>query len=170
MDLPMFHQIDHPRRRRPAEYLAHGPQGRGWYQDAHKQHNVKRHYAFIWPKDGKNGTRWGRVKDIMKNQGPDIHVAISAEKRDYMAHRPRRPRWSQTTRLDDRGPDCSLKSPIPCVQRLREGKMYDFRTRKFRRPFMQMWTDATWPEEPNNDVMYPDTLRDSSGGWWEQHW
>jgi len=93
-----------PWQRRPAEHVP----GDGWYQSGERLRRVKLHYAFVWPKDGKRGRKMGRWKDIFANEGPDIHVAISADKRDALYNRQRRVRRSRWTELDDREPDGAL--------------------------------------------------------------
>ena len=35
----------------------------------------KNNWAFIWPKDKPNQTKWGRMGDILTGKGPDIFVA-----------------------------------------------------------------------------------------------
>ncbi|KAF2678382.1 hypothetical protein K458DRAFT_246729, partial [Lentithecium fluviatile CBS 122367] len=141
-----------------------------WVKDGRQVHvpRHKKHYHFIWPKDGKNGSKWGRFKDIMSGQGPDIHVTAGASKHDYMSHRPRKPRWGLHDDLDDRGPDCAIPSPFPWVNNIREysANCYDFRTRKFRRPHHGMWTDAHWPKEPRSHTL-PKAVRNNWGEWWQ---
>ena len=160
---PLFEPVNFPWRRQVPEYS----EGIGWWQDGHRRHNVKTHKHFIWPKDGKNGNTWGRWKDILHGTGPDIHIAISADKMDYMWNRQTRSRWSRHTNLDNRGPDTTLKYEFPWASRRGSSKCYDFRTRRYRRPHHGMWTDALWPEEPNNNVVYPYALRDIMGEWWQ---
>jgi hypothetical protein len=158
---PMFMPIDHPLRRQPAEFI----QGQGWKQGPHRRRKVKPFKHFIWPKDGRNGSTWGRMKDILQSKGPDIHVAFSADKRDYMSNRPSRARWSRHSNLDDRDRDSALKYELPWVGRRGTDKCYDFRTRTFVSPYKNMWTDALWSEEPNNDYAYPYATRDYRGEW-----
>jgi hypothetical protein len=158
---PVYNYVDHPYRRRPAEYA----EGLGWIQGGAKRRNVKLYKHFIWPKDGRNGSTWGRFKDILRNEGPDIHVSFSADKRDYMSNRPTRERWARHTNLDDRSHDGALKFELPWIGRKGTTKCYDFRTRKFVAPYKGMWTNALWPEEPNHDYTYPYAIRDVRGIW-----
>lgn len=155
-----------PWQRRPAEHVP----GHGWYQGGEHLRRVKPHYAFVWPKDGKRGSKMGRWKDIFANEGPDIHVAISADKRDALYNRQRRARCYRWTELDDREPDGALAYRPPWVRFFRgQEKKYDFRTRKYGRLEWDTWTDARWQEEPNEDFYYPYALRDLDGEWWEDH-
>lgn len=141
-----------PWQRRPAEHVP----GDGWYQSGERLRRVKLHYAFVWPKDGKRGRKMGRWKDIFANEGPDIHVAISADNRDALYNRQRRARRSRWTELDDREPDGALTYRPLWVRFFRgQEKKYDFRTRKYGRPEWDTWTDARWREEPNEDFFYP---------------
>lgn len=167
---PLFFEKDFPWRSRPAEYY----RGKGWEQDGFRRRGVKKpYYHFIWPKDGKNGSKWGRMKDILTGKGPDIHVTVSADKEDYMHHRQRRPRWARHADLEDRGPDCSLRYDLPWVRPFRRyaGKRYDFRTRQYRRPDTHMWSDAIWEgRQGTRDHIYglPHAIRDMNGEWWER--
>jgi hypothetical protein len=164
--------VDHPCRSRPAEYKKSGSDAFGWYPgcwhkdgELHNVHRHKKHYHFIWPKDGKNGTKWGRLKDIFSGEGPNIHVTVGAQKMDYMHHRQRRPIWGRHEDLDGRGQDCEIDNfwKDPTVEK---DLCYDFRTRKFRRPYNGMWTDARWQVKPGIRD-WPKAYRDNSGEWWQ---
>ncbi|OCK85827.1 hypothetical protein K432DRAFT_286107 [Lepidopterella palustris CBS 459.81] len=157
--LPVFEPVHLPWERRPAEFIP----GHGWYQGGNRRHGVKPHYAFIWPKDGKRGTTLGRWKDIIHGTGPDIHISISADKKDHMHNRQRRARWAKWTHLDDRGPDGALRDPVWA----RKPKRYDFRTRKYCYPCSRTWTDARWGDEPNDHFPFPYAIRDTLGQWWQ---
>lgn len=157
---PVFTYVDHPLRHRPAEYW----EGHGWRQGGKRLRNVKPYKHFIWPKDGKNGTKWGRMKDILQGKGPDIHVAFSANRMDYMWNRPSRDRWARHSNLDDRSPDLSLRYELPWVGRRGTTKCYDYRTRKWVRPNLEMWTDARWPEK-SDEYTYPYAMRNVFGEW-----
>ena len=110
--IPRFVPVLLPWQRRLAEHVP----GHGWYQGGERLRRVKPHYTFIWPKDGKRGSKMGRWKDIFANEGPDIHVAISADKRDTLYNRQRRAQWSRWTELDDREPDGALENRPPWVR------------------------------------------------------
>lgn len=151
---------------------------RAWIQDGKKFRNIKSSKAFIWPKDGKNGSKWGRVKDILQDKGPDIHIAISADKMDYMRNRQHKSRWSGWTCLDDRDLDLSM-SPKKWAPWTNNGALggrapglsYDFRTRKYGKANKYTWTDAKWQPEPNAQHMFPEALRSFSGNWYQdQHY
>jgi hypothetical protein len=160
---PQYIPTQHPWRRRPAEYAHRN----GWYQGGERRRGVKPHYHFIWPKDGKNGSKWGRWKDVMTGKGPDIHLTISADKKDYMNNRQRRSRWSNHMNLDDRGPDGALKCQLPWARRNHLDSAYDFHHRKYMRPHEHMWSDALWQDEPNDDFQFPYAWRNIAGEWWQ---
>ncbi|KAF2133274.1 hypothetical protein P153DRAFT_363488 [Dothidotthia symphoricarpi CBS 119687] len=165
----IFHPTDHAHRHRPAEY---SPDLRAWVQDGRRVANVKPAYAFIWPKDGKRGSTLGRMKDILSGTGPDIHLSISADKRDHMYNRQRRPRWSNWTNLDDSGPDHSISSKrAPWTQMgilggRTPGMSYDFRTRKYAMPDRYTWTDAVWQRDADK-YTYPEAVRTLRGKWYQ---
>lgn len=169
---PMFVPVDGPWRHKTAKY-AQGPGiERGWYQDDRKLRHVKASKAFIWPKDGKNGTTWGRIKDVLQNKGPDIYVAFGARKGDCVSNRPTRAQWAQQTfELADRGETYGFNSKkySPFGGRT-SGLSYDFRTRKYRPPYGAMWTDAVWQQESYKNRKwnpYPEAVQFLDGQWWQ---
>lgn len=140
-----------------------------WWKDGlpHRVDRRKKKYHFIWPHDGKNGSKWGRFKDILSGQGPDIHLTIGEKKMDYMHHRPSRAQWSLHTVFDPAGHDCRIRGPFPWVGKKREesNNHYDFRTRKFCKLNRNMWTDVRPPSKPGK-WSAPATVRDIYGWWW----
>lgn len=168
-----FFGLDHAYRHHPAEFDV---DRKKWFQDGRKLRNVKTSKAFVWPKDGRNGGSWGRFKDILKDQGPDMYLTINADKLDYMYNRPTRARWSGHTNLDDTGLNLSLNSAkyAPWTNKgLLGGRMqglsYDFRTRQYGVPNRRTWTDATWQPEPriNKYNPYPEAFRNIYGEWYQ---
>lgn len=149
---------------------------RAWIQDGKEFRGIKSHKAFIWPKDGRNGSRWGRMKDILQGKGPDIHIAISADKMDYMVNRPSRSRWSDWTCLDDRyeAQDLAMSSAkyAPWTRNCalggrNERLSYDFRTRRYGKHNKYTWTDVQWQPEPNRTRVYPEAFRSLAGDWYQ---
>ncbi|KAL1607094.1 hypothetical protein SLS59_002798 [Nothophoma quercina] len=173
--LPIFHQAVMPHNSRIKEYSR---DHRAWIQDGKKFRNIKSSKAFIWPKDGKNGSKWGRMKDILQDKGPDIHIAISADRMDYMQNRQHKSRWSDWTCLDDRDRDVSMSSTkyAPWTHNGAlggrvPGLSYDFRTRKYGKPNKYTWTDIKWQAEPNAKHVYPEAFRSFCGDWYQdQHY
>ncbi|KAF2814401.1 uncharacterized protein BDZ99DRAFT_360220, partial [Mytilinidion resinicola] len=138
----------------------------GWYQGGRRLSKVKPHYAFVWPKDGKRGTTSGRWKDILQNKGPDIHVTISADRKDHLYNRQRKPRWARWNDVDHRGPDGALRG-MPWTQKHRQpGVSYDFKARKYRYPKGNSWMDVRWRPEPNARIG-PYAFKDMNAQWWQ---
>jgi hypothetical protein len=136
----------------------------------------KPYYHFIWPKDGQNGSKWGRAKDIFTGKGPDIHVTVSANKMDYMANRQRKCTWGNHLNLDDRLHDEEglLQSPWPRLagrgKRAGAGLRYDFETRTYRRTYSRMKTDAFWNEGiSRKEYPFPAAWRNIEGEWLHQN-
>jgi hypothetical protein len=170
-----FDQTCRPHRHRAAEWC---PIRRKWIQDGRILRDVKASKAFVWPKDGKNSTTWGRLKDILKNQGPDIYLTMNADKHDYMQNRPLRGRWAGHSNLDgldvDRPYPMGSEKYAPWTMKgILGGRMpglaYDFRTRKYEVPHRFMWTDALWQPDPrkNKHNLYPEAFRDIYGQWFQ---
>lgn len=176
--LPQFLPAEEGYRHRPAKYV-HNPNAgsRGWYQDGRRLRHVKASKAFIWPRDGKNTSTWGRMKDIFQNKGPDIYVAFGANKKDCVSNRPTRAQWSKHTNLDDGGLNFEFNSqkfaPWTTNSGLggrMPGLSYDFRTRKYGTRNGWMWTDAIWQQEPYRNRKwnpYPEAVRLRDGTWWQ---
>ncbi|CAE7213662.1 hypothetical protein PTNB85_07022 [Pyrenophora teres f. teres] len=173
--LPAFRPMEDGWRHRPAQYLRDPCTPKGWYQDGRKLHNVKTEKAFVWPKDGRNGSKWGRLKDVVQNKGPDIFVAFGAHKSDCVSNRPSRSQWAGHLHLDDRGTTLGF-NPQKFAPWTRNGMLggrdaglsYDFRTRKHVEPNTDMWTDAIWQAEPYKNRKwnnYPEAVRMWNGRW-----
>ncbi|KAJ4382162.1 hypothetical protein N0V86_002493 [Didymella sp. IMI 355093] len=147
---------------------------RAWIQDGKKFRGIKSHKALIWPKDGRNGSKWGRMKDILQDKGPDIHIAISADKMDYMKNRQHKSRWADWTCLDNRDRDVSMSSVTyapwthnGALGGRAPGLSYDFRTRKYGTADRHTWTDVKWQPEPNCKNLYPEAFRSYYGDWYQ---
>jgi len=103
-------------------------------------HGQKGKLAFVWPRDGKRNTTFGRFKDILQNQGPDMFVMRNGA-------RPLRTSWTnrRITSWDD--PDRHLyddtRNPMFWAKRGQDEK-YDFRTRKYGKTNRYTWADAYW--------------------------
>jgi hypothetical protein len=171
----LFEQTFRPYRHRTAVWC---PTTRDWVQDGRILRDVKASKAFVWPKDEKNGTKWGRLKDILSNKGPDMYLTTNADKRDYMKNRPSRGTWSghsnlEARRFDDSYPMSSEKY-APWTRngalggRL-SGTAYDFRTRKYEIPHRFTWTDARWQPDSMKDKHnpYPEAIRNIYGEWFQ---
>lgn len=174
---PRFGRVEQGWRHQVAEYAVEPGLPQGWYQDGRKLDHKKTAKAFIWPKDGKNGSAWGRLKDVLRNDGPDIYVAFGANKNDCVSNRPTRAQWSRHSNLDDRGIGFRFraKKHSPWTRDRGLGgrqpwKEYDFRTRKYITPHEGMWSDAVWQPEPYRNRRhnkFPEAVRDMYGQWWQ---
>lgn len=167
----MFYPAVMPHRSNPKEYSR---DHRAWIQDGKKYRGIKSQKAFIWPKDGRNGSKWGRMKDILADRGPDIHITMSADKMDYMKNRQSRSRWAGWTCLDDRDKDLAISSKkyAPWTHNFalggrRSDFSYDFRTRRYGKHNNFTWTDAKWQPEPNGEYVYPEAIRSFTGDWYQ---
>jgi hypothetical protein len=146
-----------------------------WVQDGRRLHKLKSSYAFVWPKDGKRGSTFGRVKDILQNRGPDIYLTKNADKLDYMANRPARDRWAGWPEfLNPSDPKTfnSMNSMryAPWVRKgmlggRSPGESYDYRTRKYDIPHSGMWTEAVWGQMEATKNYGPEAVRDFNGSW-----
>ncbi|KAF2843265.1 hypothetical protein M501DRAFT_906598, partial [Patellaria atrata CBS 101060] len=142
----------------------------GWVQNGRILRGLKPKKAFYWPKDGKRGTTWGRWKDLLSGQGPDIHIRISGEKRTRPWDGPSRARWSRWTEDAFVAPwETEQPLPSPFWARRKAHEKYDFRTRKFtkRNPDPSCWTDVRWQYPPNDHFRDPYAFRDLDGRWWQ---
>ncbi|KAJ9662225.1 hypothetical protein H2201_006155 [Coniosporium apollinis] len=162
-----YRPVHHPWRPPQREFI----QGIGWVTPNGRRlrrgpTTGKPSYAFIWPKDGKRGTKMDRLKDILQNKGPDIHLAIGGERNVRPYNWPIRARWSRWTDMPhEQGQDFALRA-APWVRPYREeDKRYDFRTRTYKRPDRATWINALWPEEPNSQYKVPRAYRCMRGNW-----
>lgn len=153
-------------------------QPKGWYRDSRKHRKVKASKAFIWPKDGRNGTTWGRMKDVLTNKGPDIHVVFAARKGEWVANRPTRAQWSGHTDLVLNPPNqLSSRKYAPWTANgmlggRQPGMSYDFRTRTFGPKHQSMWTDALWESDQDRSTKwnnFPQAIRNIDGFWWQKN-
>jgi hypothetical protein len=97
--------------------------------------------AFVWPRDGKRNTTFGRFKDILSNKGPDIFVMKNGA-------RPLKTSWTNRRFTDWDDPDAWLvddtRKPFWCGAKRGPDMSYDFRTRRYRKTDRFTWTDAFW--------------------------
>ncbi|QDS75329.1 hypothetical protein FKW77_001899 [Venturia effusa] len=127
--------------------------------------------AFVWPRDGKRNTTFGRIKDVFGDKGPDIFVMKNGA-------RPLKTSWTNRrfTALDD--PDAWLRDdtrrPMPWAKRGAD-EAYDFRTRKYGDTNRYTWTDALWMQptgrknEHQSKQNYPLAYKCSHGRWYQMY-
>ncbi|KAF2097023.1 hypothetical protein NA57DRAFT_77274 [Rhizodiscina lignyota] len=136
----------------------------------------KRH-ALIWPKDGKRGTRLGRLADILTNSGPDIFVAThrgrglgwdaptrSQWSRWDFLDRPENDPWAFNAVIGDGPRDRGIGKPFWHARRGAAQK-YDFRTRKWKDGHEGMWSDVKWETGAKTKDQIPRRFR-TPDGWW----
>lgn len=96
--------------------------------------------AFVWPRDGKRNTTFGRLKDVLGDKGPDIFVMKNGA-------RPLKTSWTNRRFTTPDDPDAWLRDDTrrPMVWAKRESdEAYDFRTRRYGDTNRFTWTDALW--------------------------
>lgn len=135
------------------------------------RHGKRGRYALIWPKDGKHNSKFGRLRDILSNEGPDIFVAT---------HRgpglgwdaPRKSQWSMWSELDTPGHDpwvwnstISNDRIYPWAKRP-ASRRYDFWSRKYKDWNRGLWSDAQWQPGAKRRDQVPLRLRTSDGMHW----
>lgn len=114
---------------------------------------------FVWPRDGKNGSTWGRWKDIFTGKGPDIFVTARGQ-------RPTRARWANRPTMDPFVPDDNVGA-MPFIHRR---DPYDFRRRRYRRDDKWTWIDARWDRNRlNRERNYPTAYRCRHGDWYQMY-
>lgn len=173
-----------PRRSAPREmpFREYDPQLGGWWQGNRKLHNFKPNYYFTRPHDGKRSGTWGRLKDVMTRQGPDVFVTISGDKRTLMRDRPQKRHWAgwgeapwETFNRIECDKDWRPQDEMPIMDIGRTRKrafepFYNFRNRKFEHPRWKwaekdgVWTDAHWDERHPRGAP-PLNKRDLAGAW-----
>jgi hypothetical protein len=166
-----FVHVSHPFPRHPAAWC---PRQRKRFQDGRELREVKASKAFIWPKDGRNNTSWGRFKDILHNKGPDIFLTINADERDAMRNRPSKARWTGYSNRFQGPAALNSKKHAPWIHssglggRI-PGLEYDFRTRHYGVPNWASWRDAQWQPSPlkNKRNLYPEAYADVHGRWFQ---
>jgi hypothetical protein len=117
------------------------------------------------------------MKDIFKNEGPDMYVAFGARKTDCVSKHPTRPQWTEHAQLNESDGHFGFNSHkfAPWTRNSMlggrdHGKSYDFRSRKYAKPSPDMWADAVWQPEPYENRKwhsYPEAFRQWDGGWFQ---
>ncbi|KAF2761402.1 hypothetical protein EJ05DRAFT_497953 [Pseudovirgaria hyperparasitica] len=162
--------------------------GVGWVQNGVPLRKFKPHHAMVWPKDGKNGSKWGRMKDILGDKGPDIYMTTSGHAGMAKDHRPLRSHWSQweymedvpserDPRLNDPNFDNNNLRPAPWVKlyQKRPYQRYDFRSRRYGSVNPLTYSDAVW-RGSNDKRRWPIAARwrgyDGTYSQWQEfpHW
>ena len=118
-----------------------------------RRHQNNRKYCFVWPKDGKNGTTLGRMRDIATGRGPDIFVVSSPDVNSRYGM-PTRGQWTQWNEKYPWAPRFFPPRSAPWAQRNPHHR-YDYRRRKYCIPDQMAWTNAFWPKTSRSNPRYP---------------
>lgn len=152
------------RRQNPFIDTIHGP--------IPPRHPRKRAGQMVWPRDQNSSTMgtWSRLKDVFTGKGPDIWCT----RRGSLG--PNRPVWSNWRSRDPYPPpwdnlgyyyDDKGDRPAWLYAGRPDDVRYDFRTRRYRVPDDQVWSDAKY--DRNNNEMYHRTARFGRHAW-EDRW
>lgn len=183
-----------PRCRFPAEppYIQYLP-GRGWHQGDRKLRHLKPRYYWTRPHDGKRSGSWGRLKDAMTGEGPDVFVTISGDKRTLVRDRPQKWQWSRwpltQAQIDDRryyDPDAveaefmDSFEPSWTNTSSRAGARYNFKNRRYEAPQNgcssaqyygpnnRVWRDAQWRPGAKKSDTNPYNYQTPDLQWWNR--
>lgn len=181
-----------PRRRFPCEqpFIEFDPINRGWYHGGRRMSSKFRpsHY-WTRPCDGKRTGGWGRFKDAMTGEGPDVFITTSGDKRTLMRDRPQKWQWSgwpkdlanaydgqfdPEHRMQD---EILMKNASWTNTSSRMGAHYNFRTRQYESPrnFWQtggagpsngVWRDAQWKPNAKRSDTNPYNYQTPDTQWW----
>ena len=117
----------------------------------------------VWPRDKNQGT-WARLKDIFSGKGPDIWLS-----KDELGG-PTRPVWSgwKSPEAHMGNPNVpywdnlgyayrrdNIKQPVRGAERA-PGVKYDFRTRRYKYPDINTWTDVKHSRRDNRTLYHRD--------------
>lgn len=119
----------------------------------------RRRPQFVWPRDGRNSSTWGRWKDVVSGKGPDIFVARGGQ-------RPNRNSWARRPWLDPLLPDDTL----PAMPWADSTRPYDFRRRRYKHDDRWTWWDARWERNRlGKERNYPTAYRCRHGDWYQMN-
>ena len=192
--MPPWAQLDAGSRRRyPREqpFIEYNPIHKGWYQGGRRKRGGwrPRHY-WTRPNDGKRSGAWGRFKDVLTSEGPDVFITTSGDERTLMRDRPQKHEWSgwpleQARRRDKTwDPDWRLQDEMPVKEMSWTktsgrfgGAVYNFRTRKYESPASlwltggwgpnnRVWRDAQWRPNAKRSDASPYNYQTPDEQWW----
>jgi hypothetical protein len=182
-----------PRRSFPREqpFVEFDPTIRRWRQGNRLLSNFRPKHYWTRPNDGKHSGGWGRFKDALTGEGPDVFVTTSGDKRTLMRDRPRKWQWSgwpiDNTRQwdayfdpDHRRQDFMQPREAPWTKKSsRQGAQYNFRTRTYETPFSmwqnsgagpsnEVWRDAQWKPNAKRSDTNPYSYQTPNQQWWSR--
>lgn len=178
-----------PRRTYPLEqpFIQYHP-GDGWWKGDRKLRHFKPKYYWTRPNDGKRTGSWGRLKDALTGQGPDVFVTMTGDKRTLMRDRPRKDQWTRWPEDPARWWERSNLDPdaIPAEfmdsynaswtnNSWRGITRYNFRTRKYEPTHLSrgsnprnIWRDAQWRTGAKTSDRNPLSHQTADGIWWSR--
>jgi hypothetical protein len=184
-----------PRRRFPAEhpFIQYFP-GYGWHQGDRKLRHFKPKYYWTRPHDGKRPGAWGRLKDGLTGEGPDVFVTINGDKRTLMRDRPQKWQWSRWGRspgeIDDQrrydrdAIEAEFMDPFEPTwtdKSSRAGAYYNFKNRRYEtlQPSWsgsmfgygasnRVWRDAQWRPGAKRSDTNPYNYQTPDLQWWNR--
>ena len=158
-----YNNFNGPRRSFPREhaFIEFDPKNKGWYQAGTRMPSSSRpkHY-WTRPCDGKRTGAWGRFKDALTGEGPDVFVTTSGDRRTLMRDRPQKWQWSgwpmERARMFDWLCDPDYRVQDEMLARnvtwtntsSRLGAQYNFKTRRYESPRMFWQTGGAGPNNP----------------------
>jgi hypothetical protein len=177
-----------PRRRfaREVSFIEYDPWNKGWYQGGTRMPSKfrPRHY-WTRPCDGKRTGTWGRFKDAITGEGPDVFVTTSGDRRTLMRDRPQKWQWSgwPIDRARNLDPDFRQQDAMPAWNASwtntssRMGAQYNFKTRRYETPRMfwqngvggpnnPVWRDAQWKPNAKRSAQIPYNCQTPDQQWW----
>lgn len=117
-----------------------------------KPQNVKPTMYWVRPRDGRRPGAWGRVKDALTGQGPDVFVVINGDSRPRRRDCPSVGEWSgwrwdrltgnEAFETPGSPHDRKVHVEVPWARRTRSEK-YNFWTRRFESQAERMRTGST---------------------------
>lgn len=178
-----------PRRTYPLEqpFIRWKP-GDGWWRGNQKLRHHKPQYYWTRPNDGKRTGSWGRLKDALTGEGPDVFITITGDKRTLMRDRPRKEQWTlwpeelgrtwERRNLDMDAIPAEFMDSFNANwtnNSSRQGARYNFRTRKYEPPNWswtatpdRVWRDAQWRVEARRRDNNPLSHQMANGEWWSR--
>ena len=144
--------------------------------------NFKSNKYWARPCDGKRTGTWGRLKDGLTGEGPDVFVVLNGDRRTLMRDMPHRTQWSGWNGFGwdpnwgysdpDDTPGFHYQGWAPWTNK-RLFQRYNFKTRDYEGPRKlarryaagDLWTDAYWKDGARRRDMDPISYRTKPGRW-----
>lgn len=159
-----------------------GTNGHGWYQGGRKLNNFRSKKYWARPSDGARHGTFGRIKDALTNEGPDVFVVANGDRRTLHREMPSRDHWGNwdatglgwldtNWRGSAEDPDWYVPGNMGSTKwaRREPDEVYNHRTRRYShintRNKWNFWSDAHWPRGERKKWGVPTCWRE-----WDGHW